>query len=296
MTNNATLHNTLWDVQRIFIHRHSMKLNSLKFRILQAVCMVLFFYSKITYLPSKKSTLVWSLATDIQLFKLKFVLLFTTCLIILLVFLLPFNTVLIFSRKLSYFKVINYFKPLIDAYHGPYKDNFFYWTGLQLLIRMIVFVLSVLDNKVSFLSISVLLAVLFCIHGMVNPFKSRSQNIQEALVLLNLLAVHVTAFYNSTFGGQSTKIIEPLISVVLIYSAAVFAYQCMRMLFNKEQMIKYKIFVLLNNCLDWKKWKLFQKYRRSNHNPACSLSSTPPDVSHNFKDFQEPLLALTEYK
>ena len=168
--------------------------------ILQGVCITLFFYSKVTYLPSKNSTLVWSVATDTHLFKFKFVLLFTTCLIILLMILLPFNIVLLFSRKLSYFKVINYFKPLIDVYHGPYKDNFFYWTGLQLLIRMIIFGLSVLDNKITFLSISVLLAVFFCIHSMANPYKSKFKNIQEAFVLLNLLAVHVTAFYNSTFG------------------------------------------------------------------------------------------------
>ena len=175
--------------------------------ILQAVCMVLFFYSKITHLPNKNTTLVWSVATDVPLFGYKFVLLFTTCLIIFLALLLPFNIVLLFSRKLSYFKVINYFKTLIDVYHGPYKDNFYYWTGLQLLIRITIFGLSVLDNKISFLSISVLLAVLFCIHGMSSPYVSKFQNIQEALVLLNLLAVHVTAFYNSTFGGQSIKII-----------------------------------------------------------------------------------------
>ena len=28
------------------------------------------------------------------------------------------------------------FKPLIDAYHGPYKDNCWFRTGLLLLVRM----------------------------------------------------------------------------------------------------------------------------------------------------------------
>ena len=28
------------------------------------------------------------------------------------------------------------FKPFIDAYHGPYKDNCRFWTGLLLLVRM----------------------------------------------------------------------------------------------------------------------------------------------------------------
>lgn len=108
-------------------------------------------------------------------------------------------------------------KPLIDAYHGPFKDNFFYWTGVQLLIRVTVFGLSVLDNTISFLSITVLFAVFFCIHNLVNPFRSKFQNIQEGLILLNLLGVHATAFYNSTFGSQSTKVIESLVSGLDIF-------------------------------------------------------------------------------
>ena len=139
--------------------------------ILQAVSMALFFYSRVTYLPSMEHRMVWSVATDVELFAFKFFILFAICLIVFLLFLLPFNMVLLFSKKLAYFKVVNYFKPLIDAYHGPYKDNFYYWTGVQLLIRKVAFGLSVLDNKISFLSISVLLAVFFSIHSMVKPFK-----------------------------------------------------------------------------------------------------------------------------
>ena len=261
--------------------------------ILQAVCIVLFFYSKITHLPNKNTTLVWSVATNIPLLGYKFVL---TCLIIFLVLLLPFNIVLLFSRKLSYFKLINYFKPLIDVYHGPYKDNFYYWTGLQLLIRITIFGFSVLDNKISFLSISVLLAVFFCIHGMSSPYNSKFQNIQEVLLLLNLLAIHVTAFYNSMFGGQSTKIIESLILIVLIYSAILLIYQCMKLLFNKNQIRKYKFFTIIHGYFDWNKWKLFRKYRFSQCKVKHNLSSIPPNVSHNFQSFQEPLLELTEYK
>ena len=89
-------------------------------------------------------------------------------------------------KKIVMFQSNNYFKPLIDAYHGPFKDNFFYWTGVQLLIRVVVFGLSVLDNTISFLSITVLFAVFFCIRSLVNPFRSTFQNIQEGLILLKL--------------------------------------------------------------------------------------------------------------
>jgi len=61
--------------------------------------------------------------------------------------LLPFNTVLILTRTLSQFKCINRFKPLLDAYQGPYKDRFYYWTGLQLLLRAVFYGISAVDRN-----------------------------------------------------------------------------------------------------------------------------------------------------
>ena len=30
------------------------------------------------------------------------------------------------------------FKPLLDAYGGPYKDKYRFWTGVTLMVRLIV--------------------------------------------------------------------------------------------------------------------------------------------------------------
>ena len=127
--------------------------------------------------------------------------LFIACIILLLIT-LPFNVTLLFSRRLTYFKFINRLKPFLD---GPYKDKVPYWVGLQLLIRIIVLRFSAFNKDVNFLSASILFGVLFCIHGVVNPFKSRFHNIQEALILLNLLAIHITAFYNRKDGRERLK-------------------------------------------------------------------------------------------
>ena len=69
----------------------------------------------------------------------------------------------------------------------------------------------------------------------------------------------------------------------------------MKTLAIKEYLMKYKVFGILYNHFDLKKWKLLQKYHHSNCSVTFSLSSTPPNVSYNFKDFQEPLLALNEH-
>ena len=105
-------------------------------KVLLIVSSVLFFYSTTTQLPSNKATVLWLVDPNVPLFGAKFTILFAVCLILFLV-LISFNMVLIFTKTLGRFKIINYFKSLLDAYQGPYKIKFYYWTGLKLLLRAI---------------------------------------------------------------------------------------------------------------------------------------------------------------
>ena len=88
-------------------------------KILRTVSSVLFSYSTITHLSSKHTKVVWSVDANVPLFGIKFTILFIICLILFLV--------------LISFSVIYKFKPLLDAYQGPYKLRPYYWIGLQLL-------------------------------------------------------------------------------------------------------------------------------------------------------------------
>ena len=112
-------------------------------KVLLTVCHAIFYYSTVIHLPSKRSTVVWSVDTSISLFGIKFSILFVTCLILFLI-LIPFNILLVFTRSLMRFRFISAFKPLLDAYFGSYKDKFYYWTGLQLVLRAIFLALSAL--------------------------------------------------------------------------------------------------------------------------------------------------------
>ena len=87
-------------------------------KFLLTVCQVLFFFSPVTHLPSKHTTFFWPVDTGVELFGLKFFILYIISLIVFII-LLIFNTILLFPRTLSHWKFINYFKPLLDAYFGP---------------------------------------------------------------------------------------------------------------------------------------------------------------------------------
>ena len=122
---------------------------------------MLFHYSTITYLPSGHTTLVWAVDANVPLFGLKYTTLFIVCLILFTV-LLPFNIILCFTKTTMQLHLINHFKPLIDAYQGPYKYKYYYWTGLQLVMRAVFFGLSALDRNIN-LTVGIILLTIVSI-------------------------------------------------------------------------------------------------------------------------------------
>ena len=139
-------------------------------KILRIVSSVLFFYSTITHLPSKHTTLslVWSVDANVPLFGVRFTILFIVCLILFLI-LISFNIILLFTRTLSRFNFINKFKPLLDAYQGPYKDKLYYWTGLQLVIRAVFFGVSSLDTNKNLTISIILFGIIGILQGSIHP-------------------------------------------------------------------------------------------------------------------------------
>ena len=115
----------------------------------------------------------------------RFILLFIVC-FILFIILIPFNIILLFTRTLSRFRFIIRFKPLLDAYQGPYKDKFYYWSGLQHLIRVVFFGVSSFDRSINLIVSAILLTIFAGICGVVCPFKSKAKNYQGLFLLLNL--------------------------------------------------------------------------------------------------------------
>ena len=256
-------------------------------KVLLTVCHAIFFYSTITHLPGRHSTVVWSVDTNIPLFGIKFSILFIACLVLFLI-LVPFNIVLLFTRSLLRFKIINYFKPFLDAYFGPYKDNFYYWTGLQLLLRAIFFGLSVFDSDINLTSGIILLGILLCVQGVLHPFKSWLKNVQESFVLLNLLALYVVTLYNNSKEKEELPMAWYLLSPVLAYFIISVSCHCFMSMCGKG--VKQKVHSIASSL----KNKIFTHKEAHEMIDMEILRSRIPDVALDYKDFQEPLIALSD--
>ena len=251
-------------------------------KILLTVCRVLFFFSSIIHLPSRYVEYTWSVDTSIHLFGTKFCILFAICLMLFTI-LLPFNCLLLFIKPLSCLKLVNKFKPLLDVYRGPYKDQYCYWTGLYLLMRAAFFGLSAFDRRISLACGIILLGILLCIQGILHPFKCTLTNIQESIILLNLLSIYVVAYYSNR---MELKIVQFLITIVLVYFTIFITCHCIMSACGETVGKKLKKASWIT--ILWKRKKAKGKYHSKTLNGIT-------DDDHDYIEFQEPLIALETY-
>jgi len=201
--------------------------------------------------------------------------------------LLIFNTLLLFVRPLLIFKLINNFKPLLDPYFGPYKDTYYYWTGLQLLMRAVFFSLSSFKKEFSLVSAAIIISILLCIQGVIQPFKNKFKSIQKSFVLLNVLLVHLFALHDHHNNTRSL-VTQYLILVVLLYFMLFTMYTSVTMMCGSK-MEQFRDFII-RHIMRWKKNKVVKPVDTCMHNTTSKI----PDITFNYKEFREPLIAVTD--
>ena len=154
-------------------------------------------FTTITDAGGDISTL-WLIDGNIRFLDVPHIFIFLVALIAVVVNILPFTSLALLAPYLqakSNFRVlrcwVNKMKPLLDAYQGPYKDKFRFWTGFLLVVRVVLFITfasNVLgDPRVNLLAISISLLLLYTIlwnTGQV--YKSRLTHVLECMYILNL--------------------------------------------------------------------------------------------------------------
>ena len=255
-------------------------------KILLTVSSVLFSYSTIINLPSEHKTLVWSIDGNVPLLGVRFISLFTACLVLFLI-LIPFSLVLLLIRWLSKFRFINKFKPLLDIYQGPYKDKFYYWTGLQLVLRVIfVGICSSLERNLSLTIGNILLSAFGFFQGYCSPYKVALKNINELLLLFNLLGLHILLNYGKD--DVSITAVNVMITIVAIHFLFIVTYHIIT--YAHGGVIRNKIQSIIITII---KWITFLKSAQTQPaEPQEFPLVNIPNVTDQYCEYEEPLLAL----
>ena len=243
--------------------------------VLRVVLTVLFSYSTITHYPSGDKQIVWSIDASVPLFGLKFTILFITCLVLFLI-LIPFNIILLFTKYFSRFRVVNHFKPLIDAFQGSYKDRFYYWVAVQLMLRSIFFSLYAFQVQLSLVLATIILVVFTSYHGFLRPNKNTVINFMGLSILVNLTIVYAASIQeNERIFSVITNVMMSLallqFSIIVIGHILVHTFHC-------KFSIKEKLMILINK-------------RKSNHRPFNIALLDIPERTYNYREYQDGLVS-----
>ena len=188
------------------------------------------FYSlnvNVIYIHNSTSTtskLRWILDGNIAYLKdIKHIILFVISLFFL-AFTLPFSFSLLclkfvysLSNICGVLSWINKLKPFFDTYTGPYKDKARFWTGLLLLVRILLLFFYAIDytdrnipHLVGIIVCLLLISTMMILNGV---YKSHSLNLLEYFFICNILVLFLTKISTSDVKWQG------IVSHLLVSSA-----------------------------------------------------------------------------
>ena len=156
-------------------------------------------------------SVVWLADGNTKYFEPKHAILFLVALLVLLLLGVPYTVTLIAAPWIqrSRFKWVssfyNRFKPLFDAYMGPYKDRYRYWTGMLLLARVVLILLfssiantnTVAGPQLNLLLLSLSFFILFGFTAALKPYKNKLLNGLEIFHLTVLFIFSSSNLYVS---------------------------------------------------------------------------------------------------
>ena len=115
----------------------------------------------------------------------------------------------------------------IEPYHAPYTFKHRYWTGLLLLSRVLLHLVSAVnttgDPRVNILATSLIIGCLLLIKGTVatKVYKNRLVDLTETIVYFNVLALAASMWY--TLDAGKSQAIVVYISVMITFALLVAA-------------------------------------------------------------------------
>ena len=189
--------------------------------------------------------------------------------LILMTFIIPFPIALLFPSKMYKMKYVNYFKPVLDVFWGPFEPRFRFWLGLRLIFRIlpIVFAYFLTPPLNIWLTLMYLNAILI-LEMFVQPFEGKVQNYLYIFYLSNLNYLFIVALYFHSLPLQvtvHTSIAGTIIAVAYVPVLPMILYCTLQ----KWPKLKQKLMMMHTLCK-----KIFHKIFCCNENKQ----STEPEV------------------
>ena len=260
-----------------------------------------FSFTTLEY-QNDNTQVVWLYDGSVAYLAGKHIALFLISLVVFLVLFVPYTLILLLGQWIqartncgcvsrSCYLRMNFF---LDAYHAPYKNHHRYWSGLLLVFRFLLYLISVVVSQnpaVNLLAISVCIAGLqvwaWNIHGV---YKKRHLDALESSFFLNLVILCIATYQVKVAGGNQAAVAYTSVSVAFITFIAIVTVHFY------QQVINTRIWRLyLHPKLHFTR-KLTQQYVRFQDEVQLAETPTPnplPTTTHINIHVREPLDLLT---
>ena len=238
---------------------------------------------------------VWLYDGNTNYLKGKHIPLFIVALLLLLIS-LPYTAILILIQYLQHWSSyrvlfwVKKLKPLFDAYTGPYKDRHRYWTGLLLLVRIVLFVIFSTNTQgsadINLLAVSLtVLFLLVCVAITGGVYKTWPLNAIEYSFLFNLGVLTSTTLY-TIINGQG--------QVAVVYTSVSIAFAMFITIVAVHMLIKLKHYNWISVNIVRKLQLMLCKLRSAPRKLYCKQNNphqnTQPRVTHASLELRESLL------
>ena len=176
---------------------------------------------------------VWLYDGNVNYLEGKHAVLFTATLLVLLFLSVPYTTLLVFTQYIqlkSKYRMLRFWvpklKPLLDAYTGPYKNKYRYWTGFLLLVRVVLFLVfaaNVLGDPAINLFIITICNVGLFVHLSITGgvYKAQHLNLLEYFFLCNLTTLSSATLFVRLAGGNQKALIFTSVGTSFIIFACI---------------------------------------------------------------------------
>ena len=90
-------------------------------------------------------------------------------------------------------------KPFIDSYQSPYKDRYWYWPGVHLVIRIVLYVVfttnQVNDINTNLLACALVVGLYCGMANILSVYKNSFLTILEVLLMTNIVILSTSMLY-----------------------------------------------------------------------------------------------------
>ena len=158
------------------------------------------------------------------------------------------------------FKWVRYQKlrHFLEPYHAPYTAQYRYWTGLLLFVRMLLYLISVLnfslDPRVDLLATIFIVGGLILLKGVTakRVYKNWPLDVMETSIYFNLVAFSALTWYILDFGGNQVALAYTSVMTIFVLLLGVIVFHIL----HYTRLYKFSF---INKAFKWTSSKLLEK-------------------------------------